>query len=251
MKTTQNSKCAAGNEHRRCVIVGGADISDYGRTGSFLKEDDCLIYCDSGLKHYKGLGERKPYLIVGDWDSYDDPHMDAETITLPVAKDDTDTMFAVHEALARGFTDFLLIGVIGGRFDHSLANAYILTTLENRGCRGLIVDDWSEMQIVAGVPDEKGSALPGRSDNKGMHPDADADTGALPGRADVDDSYSFFSLVALEGPVHGVTIRGAKFDLEEADITPDHQYATSNEVLPGGTAEITVRDGRLLLIKTK
>jgi thiamine pyrophosphokinase len=61
--------------------------------------------------------------------------------------------------------------------------------------------------------------------------------------------FPFFSLVALEGPVQGVTIRNAKFTLEDAEIGPDYQYATSNEVLPGMTAEIELREGRLLLIR--
>jgi thiamine pyrophosphokinase len=46
-----------------------------------------------------------------------------------------------------------------------------------------------------------------------------------------------------------VTIKDAKFEIEDAVIGPDYQYATSNEPLPGRTSEITVKDGRLLLIK--
>ena len=67
--------------------------------------------------------------------------------------------------------------------------------------------------------------------------------------AEVDDRYTFFSLVALEGEARGVTIRNAKFGIENAVIGPDYQYATSNEPLPGKTAEITVGEGRLLLVR--
>ena len=201
----------------RCVIVGGADIADYARIRSILKEDDFIIYCDSGLKHMEALG-RKPSLIVADFDSYDDPHMDVETITLPVAKDDTDTVYAMHEGIRRGYTEFLIIGAIGARLDHTLVNVYILTALENSGCRGMIVDDYSEMELVTD-------------------------------KAYVSDVYPFFSLVAMEGAARGVTIKDAKFEIEDAVIGPDYQYATSNEPLPGRTSEITVKDGRLLLIK--
>lgn len=201
----------------RCVIVGGAKIRDYERARSYLRSDDYVIYCDSGLRHMEGLGA-KPSLIVGDFDSYDDPHLDVETITLPVAKDDTDTVYAMREGIRRGYKEFLLLGAIGSRLDHTLVNAYILTSLENRGCHGIIIDDHSEIEIVSS-------------------------------RAEVDDSYPFFSLVAMEGEAHGVTIRNAKFEIEDAVIGPDYQYATSNEPLPGKTAEITVKDGRLLLIK--
>ena len=212
----------------RCVIVGGADIRDFKRIRAYLKEDDHVIYCDSGLRHLEGLGVR-PSLIVGDWDSHEDPHMDVETITLPVAKDDTDTVYAAREGMRRGFSEFLLLGVIGARLDHTLVNAYILTTLENNGCHGLIADDYSEMEIVSSHVDEEGVSHAGR--------------------AEVDDGYPFFSLVAMEGEARGVTVRNAKFGLEDATIGPDYQYATSNEPLPGKTAEITVGDGRLLLIK--
>ena len=212
----------------RCVIVGGADISDYGRIRGYLNGGDFVIYCDSGLRHMEGLGAA-PSLILGDWDSYDDPRMDVETITLPVAKDDTDTVYAAKEGMKRGFTDFLLVGAVGDRPDHTLVNIYILTSLENRGCHGMIVDDYSEMELVTSWIDEEGASHPGS--------------------ASVDESFPFFSLVALEGEARGVTIRNAKFGLEDAVIGPDYQYATSNEVLPGETAEITVADGRLLLIK--
>ena len=204
----------------RCVIVGGADIANYARVRSFLKDDDFVIYCDSGLRHRVGLGA-EPDLIVADFDSYDDPHLDVETITLPVAKDDTDSVYAMREGMKRGFSEFLLLGAIGARLDHTLVNVYILTALENNGCHGMIIDDYSEMELIT----------------------------PHTGIASVADSYPFFSLVALEGPARGVTITGAKFNIEDAEIGPDYQYATSNEVLPGWTAEISVGKGRLLLIK--
>ena len=113
---------------KRCVIVGGADIGRYDRIRACLQADDFYICCDSGLKHREGLGIA-PDLIVGDFDSYENPHLEAETIVLPCEKDDTDTVFAVKEALERGFQDFLLIGVIGGRLDHTLGNVSLLLML--------------------------------------------------------------------------------------------------------------------------
>ena len=83
---------------RRCVIVGGADIGNYDCIRSSLLEDDFIVFCDSGLKHLEAL-QVKPGLIVGDFDSHDNPHLDVETIVLPCEKDDTDTVFAVKEVL--------------------------------------------------------------------------------------------------------------------------------------------------------
>lgn len=38
----------------------------------------------------------------------------------------TDTVYAMKEAIKRGFDTFLLIGVVGGRLDHTLGNVSML-----------------------------------------------------------------------------------------------------------------------------
>ena len=133
---------------KRCVIVGGADINNYEYIKSCLYNDDFIVFCDSGLKHLEFL-QVKPGLIVGDFDSHDNPHLDIETIVLPCEKDDTDTVFAVKEAIKRGFDDFLLIGVVGARLDHTLGNLSILLYLDSLGKKGKIIDDYSEMEIIS------------------------------------------------------------------------------------------------------
>ena len=216
---------------KKCVIIGGAQIRDYERACSFIDEEDYVIYCDSGLRHMEAFGIR-PSLVIGDFDSHENPHMDVETITLPVAKDDTDTMYAVKTGISRGFRDFVLLGVIGGRMDHTLVNLYALFYLDSHGCKAVAADDYSEMEVISSIPSDK-------EDN----------SCSIPGKAYVEDRFKFFSLVNMTGIARGITIRGAKFCVEDAEITSDYQYATSNEVLPGNKAEITVGEGRLLLIK--
>jgi thiamine pyrophosphokinase len=120
---------------KRCVIVGGADINNYEYIKSCLRNDDFIVFCDSGLKHLESL-QVKPGLIVGDFDSHDNPHLGVETIVLPCEKDDTDTVFAVKEAIKRGFDDFLLIGVVGARLDHTLGNVSSLLYLDSLGKKG-------------------------------------------------------------------------------------------------------------------
>ena len=76
---------------QRCVIVGGAGIREYQRIRESLRGDDWFVYCDGGLKHVQELG-REPNLIVGDFDSHEQPETDTEMIVLPREKDDTDTV---------------------------------------------------------------------------------------------------------------------------------------------------------------
>ena len=185
---------------RRCVIIGGAEIRTYDRVRQYFRPDDFFIYCDCGLRHQKALGA-EPDLIVGDFDSHEKPETDRETIVLPVKKDDTDTVFAAKEAMRRGFDEFLLVGVSGGRLDHTL------------------VDDYSEMELVGAEPVE------------------------------IPERFPFYSLVNITGTARGITETGCKFPLDNGEIHCGYQYGTSNEVLPGQTAVVSVKEGLLLLIK--
>lgn len=205
---------------KRCVIVGGAEINNYEYIKSCLHNDDFIVFCDSGLKHLEAL-QVKSGLIVGDFDSHDNPHLDVETIVLPCEKDDTDTVFAVKEAIKRGYNEFLLIGVIGARLDHTLGNVSILLYLDSLGKKGTIIDDYSEMEIVSSEP------------------------------VYIDDSFAYFSLLNISGIAKGITIENAKYPLNNAEITCEYQYGVSNEVTPGMTAKVTVKEGKLLLIKDR
>ena len=60
---------------KRCVIVGGSDIGNYGFIRDALQPDDYVIFCDSGLRHMEQLQVR-PSLIVGDFDSHENPQPD-------------------------------------------------------------------------------------------------------------------------------------------------------------------------------
>lgn len=209
-----------GENSRRCVLIGGAPIGNYDEIRAHIAPGDFIIACDGGLYHTDALGVT-PSLIVGDFDSHPTPDTDIETIALPCEKDDTDTVFAVREAERRGYNDFTLIGVTGGRLDHTLGNVSILLYLDARGLSGRIVDDHSEMEIVSGTP------------------------------ARIKDGCAYFSLLAISGAAEGVTITGAKYPLSNARIDCEYQYGISNEVLPGMTAAVTVRSGRLLLCKIR
>ena len=203
---------------RRCVIVGGAGIRNYQTIWEYQNPDDFNIFCDSGLYHQEALGV-EPHLIVGDYDSRPNPHLDVETLVLPREKDDTDTVFAVKEAVKRGFDDFLLLGMTGGRLDHTLGNISILLMLHRQGKRALLVDNYSEMEIVSGDP------------------------------VCIDSSFPFFSLLNISGTAEGITVEGAKYPLRDAEIRCSYQYGISNEVLPGHQARVSVGKGELLLIK--
>ncbi|MBR4287969.1 MAG: thiamine diphosphokinase [Clostridia bacterium] len=205
---------------KRCVIIGGADIHSYERIKKELSENDFYIFCDSGLKHMAPLGI-VPHLIVGDFDSHEKPDLSVETMILPREKDDSDTVFAAKEGLKRGFDDFLLLGAAGRRLDHTLCNVSILLMLEEKGKKARLLDDFSVMEIVSREPKF------------------------------VSAEYPYFSLMNITGDADGITVENAKFPLENGRIPCEYQFGLSNEPLAGKEAKITLREGRLLLVKVE
>ena len=207
----------------KCVIIGGADIKNYTRTASYIKKEDYIIFCDSGLFHKEGL-RLSPSLIVGDFDSYDkdlsewETKENVEVIRLPKEKDDTDSFYAIKEGLKRGFDEFVLLGMVGNRFDHSFVNVAALLYLHNHGKSAVLVDDYCKMEVVDG-------------------------------EVTITDDCEFFSLLNISGEENEISIENAKFPLIHGSITPEYQYAVSNEVLPGKTAKITLHKGRVLLVR--
>ncbi|MGN0831967.1 MAG: thiamine diphosphokinase [Candidatus Ornithospirochaeta sp.] len=204
-------------ENRRAVVIAGGEIISYERVRSFLKPEDYYIFCDSGLFHKEGLNV-EPDLIIGDFDSHEKVDTGSEIITLPEMKDDTDSLSGVKLALKRGFKDFLLLGMTGRRMDHTLCNLYLLSYIKSHHGKALIVDDWSEMEVV-----EKEEVF-------------------------ISDTYAYFSLFAWKGKCDGVNIENALYPLSSAVIEPEYQYGISNEPLKGGS-RVWVEKGSLLLIK--
>lgn len=203
---------------KRCVIISAADIHNYKKIRTYFSADDFYIFCDGGLKHRKKL-KVTPDLILGDFDSYKKPETSIETIQLPCEKDDTDTFYAVKEGIKRGFDSFLLIGVLGNRIDHSLCNLSALLYLDENNKSVLAIDDYGEMEI-AGASEKT-----------------------------ISDSFSFFSLMNIAGDASGITIKNAKYPLNDGEIKASYQYGISNQVLPGETAVVSVKKGKLLLTK--
>ena len=204
---------------KRCVILSGGPIADYQKIKPLIDASDYIIAADRGLHHASCMGIT-PNLAVGDFDSHAAPDFVVETVQLPCQKDDTDTMYAIKEALARGYRDILLLGATGGRSDHMLANLYALLYIKQAGAKGVIADEYCQITPVCGT-------------------------------ATVNGDYPYFSLVAIAGQAAGVTITGAAYPLKNGVIDPSYQYAVSNQVLPGQTAHIKVESGEVLLILSR
>ncbi len=102
----------------RCIIISGSpEFQDVE-----MMDTDYVIACDDGLSHCLNHAI-KPSLVVGDFDSYQGVVPDdIEQVRVKAEKDDTDTMLASKIALEKGYKHIILLGALGGRLDHTIAN---------------------------------------------------------------------------------------------------------------------------------
>ena len=102
---------------------------------------DLVLAADAGYLACRQAGIT-PDLLLGDFDSMDQPADFDHVRRGPVEKDDTDTMLAVKTGLEQGCGEFYIYGGTGGRrLDHTLANLQTLLYLRRHGARGYLYDN--------------------------------------------------------------------------------------------------------------
>ena len=203
---------------RRCAIFTARCDGDVKR--AYIPAPGDFVLCaDGGWTLARGMGV-KPDLVIGDFDSSREP-TDENVVRVPVEKDDTDTMLCLKAGLARGFDDFLVVGGFGGRLDHTLANLQALHYAAERGVHIEMCDGATWAAVV------KNGSLSVRADVVGPGPVK-------------------LSVLALSDRCRGVCIRGAKWELKDADWTNAFPLGVSNEFV-ADVADIAVREGTLVV----
>lgn len=196
-----------------CHIVGAGDFDP-----SLLhrEERDLLIAADAGyalLSQYRIL----PDLYLGDGDSLGFVPNDVPAVVLPKVKDDTDTVAAAKEGLARSYRRFAIYGALGGsRFSHSLANLQVLSFLADHGAEGVIYDKACSIRLL------------------------------LTGKHTFSFEGGFFSLFC-EGDSAELSVLGARYPLQHAVMTSRFPLGVSNEGV--GKTCIQIHRGRVFLVR--
>lgn len=196
-----------------CYIVGAGPYSGE----PFSPEPNDFVIAADGGYVFLTKNNIRCDLLVGDFDSMPDPGF-ANTIKLNPVKDDTDTVYAIKEALKRGYDDFRIYGALGGRFDHSIASVQTLSYIVNAGARGYLIGDGVAATVIRNSKIDFLAGLNGT-----------------------------FSVFSLSEKSKGVYISGAKYPLNDAVLTRSFPLGVSNEFLGKG-ASVSVREGELLII---
>ena len=181
--------------------------------------DGAYILCaDSGLHLAERLG-CKPDLVLGDFDSLGAVPTALPHMTVPVEKDDTDTMLAARVALEKGFRDVRIFGAFGGRLDHTLANLQTLEFLRKQGADVCLIGTGNFAMMMQGGETRQIKRREGWS----------------------------LSLFAWSPECCVVTVRGAYYPLENGTLTRDFPLGVSNRIT-AAQAEIVCGSGTLLVI---
>lgn len=178
-----------------------------------------VIAADGGMRHARTLG-LDVELWVGDFDSADADlitrHAHVERRNYPAAKAKTDGEIAVDEARARGASEILLVGGLGGQSDHSLAHIMLALGLERDG-----------LPVIVSSGDEEARPL-------------------LPGVHALDLPVSTRVSIVVFADLAGLTLTGMEWPLTDRIVEQGSSLTLSNTVT--GPATITLGAGSGVLI---
>jgi thiamine pyrophosphokinase len=197
-----------------CYIIGAGPVDALTLSAD---EHDFIIAADGGYLHLSGLTAVAD-LVVGDFDSMDHKPIHPNVIVYPAEKDKTDMILALDEGLRRGYKKFVILGGLGGRLDHSIANIQALSYLAMSGARGYLLGEGTAVTVI------KNGALSFGGDRKGR-----------------------ISVFCCGETAHGVTIRGLKYELHNAVLSPSMPIGVSNE-FTGAKSDVAVSRGSLAVM---
>lgn len=181
------------------------------------REGDLLLCADGGYRYAKKLGLR-PHKIIGDMDSMGEQLFPEELLLrVPKEKDDTDTLLCLRYALSQGAKECLIVGGIGGRLDHTVANLQALAFAHTHGLHAEMVDTYERVFLMEGEERK------------------------------LEKRAGTVSLFSYTEACEGVCISGVQYPLVDATLTHAFPLGVSN-AFAEEHAHISVKKGILLVI---
>lgn len=211
----------------KTLIVSGGNVEkDFFYEIYLNNKFDYIIASDRGLEILDKF-DIKPNYIIGDFDSIDKEilnkyiNADIEIKELNPEKDYTDTHMALKLAIELESKDITILGAVGTRIDHTIANIHVLKETLDNNIECKIIDERNEIQLI-----NRKTTL------------------------EMDKRHKYISLIPLTTKVEGVTLKGFKYSLADATLEAGHSIGVSNEQVEK-CAEIELKEGILILIKSK
>ncbi|KZE38199.1 thiamine pyrophosphokinase [Bhargavaea cecembensis] len=207
------------------VVAGGPGVAGI-RTDAGA--GTIFIGADRGALRLVRLGIR-PALSIGDFDSVMEEEFreisssSDRVICVGEEKDETDTELALAGAVRLEPGTVTLTGVTGGRLDHAQSAMHAVYRLQENHpeIRFRILDPNNELCFL----------------RPGSHVLQD------------DGAYRYISFFSFGGPVTGMTLKGFRYEAENAEIRPGTTLFTSNETA-GAECTISFETGICLVVRS-
>ncbi len=208
----------------RTIIIGNGSISNYNIVREYF-DDAYIIACDGGLRHCRAM-MITPNIMVGDFDSANSKdvafyeELGVVKTDYPRKKDMTDMEIALNAALEKDTDEIYIVGGLGTRFDHSLANVHILINTIRQGVRTYLLDEHNIITLVENAIEITG------------------------------DIGQTISLIPLTTEVTGIETQNLEYPLYNRTMTVGSSLGISN-VMTAEKAVISVKSGILIVIMSK
>ena len=220
----------SGNKNEQAIIVANGVIKDpaltYKKVVTLYGFMGCLVISADGGAENALRMNLVPDVVIGDMDSIKATVKEnirvksnkTRYISTSADKDKSDTQLAVEYALDLGIKKMIILGALGDRIDHSLANIFLLTSPFLRDIDIRILTDNSEIFIMR-----------------------------KPGTL-IGDIENIVTLISLSPYTYFIKTKGLKYELENEKLMFSPVRGISN-VFTEKKAYIKIEGGILLVVK--
>ncbi len=208
-----------------CILLNG-EVKDYDyinkivATGSY----DYIICSDGGANHAYNMNIVPDY-IIGDLDSINKniieyyKNKSVKFEKFPTKKNETDTELCIELSDKLKAKEIHLIGALGGRIDHTIANINLLYYIRKRGIKAKIISEKEEIYIAI----EEEVTIDGK----------------------IGDTIS---ILPIKNDAKGVTLKNLEYPLEDYNMEFSRPLGISN-VMTDSNCNIKVNEGSIIIIK--
>jgi len=210
-----------------CIILNG-EIKDYKYIKSIICKNnyDYIICSDGGANHTYKMNIVPDY-IIGDLDSIEDnvikyyKSKNVKFNKFPTKKDETDTELSIWLANRLNAKKIDLIGALGGRIDHTIANINLMYYIKNLDINPIIQTSEEDIFLVSN------------------------ETSVIRG-----DKGDTLSIIPIKDDANGVTLKDLEYPLDNYKINYGSPIGMSN-IMKKDECEIAVKEGNLIVIRNK
>ncbi|MBC8631044.1 thiamine diphosphokinase [[Eubacterium] tenue] len=212
---------------KACILLNG-EVDNLNYIKDIIDNNDYryIICADGGAKHLYKLNI-VPNYIIGDLDSLEESIINyyknkgVDFKKFPKRKDETDAQLCIHLAKDLKVSEIHLLGALGGRIDHTIANINLMYYIKELGVNPIIKSKVEDIYMI----DSEFINIMGK-------------------RGDI------ISIIPSKGDVSGVTLKNLEYPLENATIKYGNPIGISN-VMKSNQCSIKVKNGCLIIVRNK